>query len=134
MTPLAKPFTFTAVVTCFSACAIAVLLWTQQAIGNDKAERQPDRDRHIVSKEINLPHDQAQFVRSEGYDTFVKSCTVCHSLRYVTMQPKLSRKAWQANVDKMVKTFGAHITKEEARAIVNYLVTVKGDSATVKKR
>jgi hypothetical protein len=42
------------------------------------------------------------------------------------MQPNFSGKAWGKEVDKMVKTFGAHITKDEARQITDYLTAIKG--------
>jgi hypothetical protein len=51
----------------------------------------------------------------EGY------CSTCHSTRYITMQPPLPASAWDAEVTKMKKTFGATIPDEAASKIVGYL-------------
>ncbi len=57
----------------------------------------------------------------------VKSrCTACHSLDYVLMNsPFLSPEQWQASVTKM-RTFGAPLTDDEARAVVAYLASSYG--------
>ena len=48
-------------------------------------------------------------------------CNTCHSPRYITMQPPLSAATWEAEVNKMNKTFGAAIPDESARKIILYL-------------
>lgn len=48
-------------------------------------------------------------------------CSVCHSTRYVTMQPPLPGATWEAEVTKMKKTFGATIPDEAASKITRYL-------------
>ena len=53
----------------------------------------------------------------EGY------CSVCHSTRYITMQPPLPAAAWEAEVTKMRKTLGATVPDEAAGKIVGYLKT-----------
>jgi hypothetical protein len=63
-----------------------------------------------------------------GRDAFMLSCTICHSNRYVTMQPHFSRKIWAAEVDKMRKTYGAPISDEQAAQSVDYLVSIRGKS------
>ena len=59
-------------------------------------------------------------------------CGMCHSLRYITMQPNFSKKAWSKEVDKMIKTYGAHINKKEAEEITEYLFSVKGKPEAAK--
>jgi hypothetical protein len=50
------------------------------------------------------------------------NCTSCHSLDYLrTNSPFLDRKAWQAEVTKMISVFGAPIAPEDAQTIVDYL-------------
>lgn len=78
-----------------------------------------------VVKNIDLPFDDPIFPAGKGRTQFMVSCTICHSLRYVTMQPDFSRKSWEKTVDKMIKTYGAHINASEAREIVDYLVAIK---------
>jgi mono/diheme cytochrome c family protein len=48
-------------------------------------------------------------------------CSTCHSPRYITMQPPLSAAAWEAEVKKMNKTFGAAIPEDASQKIVAYL-------------
>jgi hypothetical protein len=55
---------------------------------------------------------------------------VCHSTRYITMQPAFPRAVWVAEVDKMRKTFGAPVTEEQAKTIVDYLVAIRGTKPT----
>jgi mono/diheme cytochrome c family protein len=53
----------------------------------------------------------------EGY------CSMCHSTRYITMQPPLPAATWEAEVTKMKKTFGATIPDEAIAKIIQYLQT-----------
>ena len=48
-------------------------------------------------------------------------CSLCHSTRYITMQPPLSAATWEAEVTKMRKTFGAPIPDASATLIIKYL-------------
>ncbi len=85
-----------------------------------------------TTKAIELPHDEPEFPPGKGHDAFVSRCGVCHSLRYVTMQPDFPEATWTKEVDKMIKTFGAHITEPEAKEIVEYLTAIKGKPAEKK--
>ena len=50
------------------------------------------------------------------------NCGSCHSLDYVVMNsPFLDRNGWDGSVTKMIKVFGAPISAEDAKAIVEYL-------------
>ena len=46
---------------------------------------------------------------------------MCHSTRYITMQPPLPPATWEAEVNKMTKTFGAPIPEATAKKITSYL-------------
>ena len=48
-------------------------------------------------------------------------CSTCHTTRYVTMQPPLPAATWDAEVQKMIKAFGASIPEADARKITQYL-------------
>jgi hypothetical protein len=48
-------------------------------------------------------------------------CNTCHSPRYITMQPPLPAASWEAEVDKMNKTFGAAIPEDNTKRIILYL-------------
>src|SRR5262245_14308700 len=51
------------------------------------------------------------------------SCAPCHTLRYITMQPPLPAATWDAEVRKMIKTYGAQISDADAQKIIQYLQT-----------
>jgi hypothetical protein len=59
----------------------------------------------------------------DGRKTVEDYCSSCHSLRYITMQPPLPAAAWEAEVIKMVKTFGQPIPEEAQPVIIKYLQT-----------
>jgi hypothetical protein len=47
----------------------------------------------------------------------------CHSLDYLTMNASfLNRQGWEAEVNKMVKMFGAQIEPTATKIIIDYLV------------
>jgi hypothetical protein len=48
-------------------------------------------------------------------------CNTCHSPRYITMQPPLPAAAWEAEVNKMNKAFGAGIPEDNTKKIILYL-------------
>ena len=51
------------------------------------------------------------------------NCASCHSLDYIRMNsPFMNEKVWEAEVTKMIKTFGAPITDADAKTVVEYLV------------
>lgn len=37
-----------------------------------------------------------------GSEEFNNNCRMCHSLRYITMQPDFPRATWEKTVDKMI--------------------------------
>jgi len=54
-------------------------------------------------------------------------CAACHSQDYVPMNsPFLDRKGWEAEVNKMVKAYGAPMEADEVAKIVDYLATNYG--------
>ena len=82
----------------------------------------PVTDVHSIS----LPHDEAFAPPGPGRDAFVTACIVCHSPRYITSQPPFSRTVWKGIVQKMIDTYGAHITTTQAAEIVGYLAYTNG--------
>lgn len=57
-----------------------------------------------------------------GREAVESNCSSCHSLDYLrTNSPFLDRKAWQAELNKMINIFGAPVSAAEANAIVDYL-------------
>jgi hypothetical protein len=59
----------------------------------------------------------------EGREETDAYCSTCHSTRYITMQPPLPAATWEAEVIKMVKTFGQPIPEDVQPKIIKYLQT-----------
>jgi cytochrome c5 len=75
---------------------------------------------------ITLPAMQPELPPGPNRDMVAGTCAICHSTRYITMQPAFTRAVWTAEVDKMRKTFGAPLTDAQAAQAVDYLVAIRG--------
>jgi sulfite dehydrogenase (cytochrome) subunit B len=70
----------------------------------------------------DLPEETAVLKRGPGLEAAQSNCTACHSADYLAMQPPKRGKAfWDAEVTKMIKTYGAPIAEADAKAIADYL-------------
>jgi cytochrome c553 len=79
----------------------------------------------LVAAPAVAPADEGEIKLKDGpgKDELVANCATCHSLDYIPMNsPFLDRKGWEAEVNKMIKAFGAPVSAEDAPKIVNYLV------------
>ena len=69
---------------------------------------------------------EEQLVRlkeAPGQQVVEDNCGSCHSLDYLRSNSLfLDRKGWQSEVTKMTNAFGAPVTPEDAKTIVDYLV------------
>jgi sulfite dehydrogenase (cytochrome) subunit B len=62
-----------------------------------------------------------------GHDAVVQNCATCHSLDYVRMNSVfMTPQVWDAEVQKMIKAYGAPIEPADAKAITDYLATQYG--------
>ena len=65
---------------------------------------------------------QIQLKKADGVDKVEANCQACHTLAYIPMNSKfLNAAAWNAEVTKMIKAFGAPIDDGDAKAIADYL-------------
>jgi mono/diheme cytochrome c family protein len=99
---------------------------------NARMESMPDANANNPVHTIVLPHDEPVFPPGTGRDEFVTACVVCHSPRYITMQPRFPRATWLSEVKKMRDTYGAHITDEQAVRIADYLFSINGKAGNGK--
>lgn len=67
------------------------------------------------------PSYAPELAPGEGQPETVSFCSICHSTRYITMQPPLPAAAWDAEVTKMIKAYGAPIPDATAKKITLYL-------------
>lgn len=57
-----------------------------------------------------------------GLDAVENNCAACHTLAYIAMNSVfLNGAGWDAEVNKMIKAFGAPIDDADAKAIADYL-------------
>jgi cytochrome c5 len=66
--------------------------------------------------------DEIKLQDAPDRDLVVARCSVCHSVDYVQMNaPVFDRAGWEKSVRKMIDTFGAPISADDAKRIVEYL-------------
>ncbi len=75
---------------------------------------------------ITLPQYPPELPEGPGKEVFEKNCLICHSARYVAMQPGFTKTVWQGEVQKMIAVYGAPIAAGDKEAIVEYLVSWRG--------
>src|ERR1700737_5216389 len=92
-------------------------------------DSKPDNPVHTIV----LPHYEPVFPPGPGRDEFVTACVVCHSPRYITMQPRFSRTTWLGEVKKMKDVYGAHISDEQVLRITDYVFSINGKAGTGHK-
>ena len=100
------------------------------SIANARMESMLDSNTDSPVHTIVMPHDEPAFPPGPGRDEFVSACVVCHSPRYITMQPRFSRTTWLSEVDKMKNVYGAHISDDQVLRITDYLVSINGKAGT----
>jgi hypothetical protein len=81
------------------------------------AELSPDSNFQVSA----YPVPAADLAPGDGLQDVQIYCNTCHSPRYITMQPPLPATTWEAEVNKMNKTFGAAIPDENTQKIILYL-------------
>jgi sulfite dehydrogenase (cytochrome) subunit B len=73
--------------------------------------------------------------KAPGLEQVEANCGACHSLDYIQMNsPFLTSAAWDAEITKMIKVFGAPISDDDARAIADYLKTNYGADHVTENR
>jgi hypothetical protein len=75
---------------------------------------------------IALPPDDTPIPDGPNRAEFRNACTVCHSARLVFTQPLLTEKQWTAVVHKMSAKYGAPLSADDERRMVQYLHKVHG--------
>ena len=64
---------------------------------------------------------EPELAAGDGKEILEADCSLCHTPRFVTMQPPLPAETWAAEVEKMRKVMGAAIPDDDAKKIVEYL-------------
>ncbi len=77
----------------------------------------PDSNYEVSS----FPSFEPGLAEGEGRQEVQSFCVTCHSQTYITMQPPLPGATWEAEVNKMIKSYGAPIPDAAAKKIISYL-------------
>jgi mono/diheme cytochrome c family protein len=81
----------------------------------------------VLASSAHADERAVQLKDASGKTKVMDNCVVCHSVDYVQMNsPFLDRKGWEAEVDKMTKSFGAPVKEEDVPQIVDYLIKYYG--------
>jgi hypothetical protein len=67
------------------------------------------------------PSFAPELAEGDGKQEVQSFCVSCHSTRYIIMQPPLPGATWEAEVNKMMKVYGAPIPEAAAKKIAAYL-------------
>ena len=73
-----------------------------------------------------LPEETAAFKPGPNLEVVMNNCTGCHSADYIATQPRGPRYKtdfWRAEVNKMIKVYGAPVSDADVPRIVEYLAT-----------
>lgn len=74
------------------------------------------------------PAETGSYKPGKGVELAQGLCITCHSTEYVSSQPPLPRKFWEATVKKMKEKYAAPLP-EDATALVEYLTSAYGAPA-----
>jgi hypothetical protein len=69
-----------------------------------------------------LPSDSRPLKPGPGLEFVQTQCALCHSLDYISTQPRLTRAQWQASIVKMQQKYGAPVPADKVAPLVEYLV------------
>lgn len=81
------------------------------------AQLSPDANFQVSA----YPVPAVDLAPGDGLQDVQIYCNICHSTRYIIMQPPFSASTWEAEVNKMKKTFGAAIPDDSTQKIILYL-------------
>lgn len=75
-----------------------------------------------VALKIELPKETATLKPGPGVDAANAQCRTCHSVDYITTQPRDKPFTfWKAEVEKMKKVYGAPIPDDQIDPVADYL-------------
>ncbi len=109
------------VVTAATGLTVSVAVHSQQPASKPAANAGSSQVHSIV-----LPKYPPEIQPGPNVEIYSKDCLLCHTARYISMQPRFPKSVWQSEVKKMVDAYGASIPEVDQPLIVEYLVAVRG--------
>jgi len=81
----------------------------------------------LVAGSVHAEEKPVVLKDGPGRDVATAYCGTCHSLDYPGINaPFLNRQGWEAEVNKMIKVYGAPIEPADAKVIIDYLARTYG--------
>jgi mono/diheme cytochrome c family protein len=81
----------------------------------------------LLASAAHADEDAIKLKPGPGHDQVQQNCAVCHSLDYVRINATfMTPQVWDAEVQKMIKAYGAPIEPGDAKIITDYLATQYG--------
>ena len=112
-----------------AAMAVAGAMAVQSQSPSTGASKPAANEGPSPVHRIVLPLYPPEIADGPNVETYRRECLICHTARYVSMQPPFSKTVWQNEVKKMVDAYGAPISEAQQALIVEYLVAVRGIAA-----
>lgn len=119
----------TTVLTLSLCSLLAIVDACRQPAATDKHVSAPSQHKYAQTgsvREMTIIPEDTPLPQGEGKKEFEMYCGICHSLKYITGQPRFSRDVWAAEIHKMVEKYGAPVDSMNAEKITNYLVAING--------
>jgi cytochrome c5 len=106
---------------------VSVAVHSQQPSGGASKPAAKAGSSQVQS--IVLPQYPPEIQQGPNVEIYSRECLLCHTARYVSMQPRFPKSVWQSEVKKMIDAYGAAIPEADQPLIVEYLVAVRGVEA-----
>ena len=74
----------------------------------------------VAQTAFTFPPETAKLKPGPGVELAGSQCVLCHSLDYISTQPRLSAAQWRAAIVKMQTKYGAPIATNNVDALVDY--------------
>jgi hypothetical protein len=116
-----KAFVFATTTTSLAA---AVMVYSQQP--STPAGKPAANTASNPVNNITLPRYPPDVAQGPNVEVYSRNCLLCHTARYVSMQPRFPKSVWQSEVKKMIDAYGAVISDGDQTLIIEYLVAVRG--------
>jgi len=110
--------------TATAGLAISVVVYSQQP--STTAAKPAAKAGSSPVHNITLPQYPPEVAQGPNVEVYSRNCLLCHTARYVSMQPHFPRSVWQSEVKKMIDAYGAVISDGDQTLIIEYLLAVKG--------
>lgn len=121
MTTKFTTITFLLLLLCFSFFSACIY-------DEETAHKKPIESYISTSQATDYQDVIVHLPAAKNVQLIERNCQICHSLRYIEMQPKMPRKTWEKLVIKMQKVYGMPVSDSTIiNQMIDYLSLTKGN-------